>query len=133
MFKASLAGKLKRIFQMNKVTYDLPSESQEQEAIFVEIDECKTKITDAREIAKVTGKIKIFANSDKLPYGFLTKRIAEAHASDVKDLMFYSFEENHGTFGNIAERSMQFVYLFDSQYNPELGTMTELTLSTTET
>lgn len=121
MFERSLADKFKKIFDLSKVTYDLPGDSQEQEVIFVEVVTSKNSMKDGRFIAKVTGKIRVFCNIEKLPYGYFTKKILEANKADTKDLFFYEIEENNGTFRNIAERTMSFIYLFDSQYNPDIG------------
>lgn len=121
MFEKSLADKLKRIFDLDKVTFDLPSESQEQECIFIDVKTSAGRVKDGFFTAKVTGGVRIYANSEKMPYGYLTKRIVEAKPEDTKDLFFYDFEENAGQFRNISERSMSFIYLFDSQYNPNVG------------
>jgi hypothetical protein len=132
MFKASLKEKLMNIFDFDKVTFDRPSESMEQEGVFIEVEKAKCKVVDAKQIAHVTGKIHVFANIDKLPYGYFTKQIADADADDTSGLVFFDFEENKGTFRNIAERSLGFVYLFDSQYDPALGTINEINLSIAE-
>lgn len=132
MFEKSLKDKLIRIFDFDKVTYDKPGESQEQEATFIDVTLAMCRVIDARQIARVEGKITVFANSDKLPYGYFSKRIAEADPEDTKDLFFFDFEENKGTFRNIAERSVGFRYLFDSQYDPAIGTITSIDLTITE-
>jgi hypothetical protein len=133
VFEKSLVAKLKRIFDVKKVTLDLVSASKEEEVIFIEVESANNRIKDGNQISKVTGKLRIFANSDKLPYGYLSKKIAEAKPDDTKDLFFYDFEENKGTIENICERSLSFIYLFNSQYNPDMGTITELTLEEPET
>lgn len=126
MFEASLSDKLKRIFDLDKVTYASPSESQEQECIFIEIESAKNQIKDKRQVSRVLGKIRVFASSDKLPYGYFSKKIQAANTSDTRELFFYEIEENHGTFQNICERSLSFVYFYDSQYDPEQGTITSI-------
>lgn len=108
------------------MTFDLASDSQEQECMFIDVEEGQVRIKDAKATAKVIGKIRIFANSDKIPYGYLTKKIAEANPSDTANLFFHGFESNHGAYLNIAERSLSFVYLFESQYDPNMGEITEL-------
>ncbi len=133
MFKVSLSEKLQRIFDLDKVSFDQPGESQEQECTFVVVENALTKIMDARQVARVTGKIHVFAQVEKLPYGYFAKRIAAADPGDTKDFFFYGFDENKGTFRNIAERTMSFVYLFDSQFDPAIGILNELTLSIAET
>ncbi len=132
MFEKALKDKLTRIFDLDKVTYDLPSTSQEQEACFIAVEKAPCKILDGRQMARVTGKLHVFASLDKLPYGYFTKKIAEADWADTKDLFFFDFEENRGTFRNITERSLGFVYLYDSQYDPNVGELTSVNLSIAE-
>jgi hypothetical protein len=128
MFEKSLKLKVERIFGIPKVTYSLPSESRDQQAIFIDVKSCYSKLIDARQIAKVEGEMICFANADKFPFGFFTKRISEAEPADTKEL-FFGPEQNVGVIGNIAERKFTFMFLFDSQYDPSLGTITELTTS----
>lgn len=132
MFEKKLTQQLTNIFGFDKVTFDRPGESQEQEAVFIEVETANCKIKDGKQIAKVTGKLHVFASLDKLPYGYFTKRIAEAKADDVKGLFFFNFEENRGTYRNITERSMSFLYLFDSQYDPAIGIINQVNLSLVE-
>ena len=132
MFEKTLQDQLKRIFGLSKVTYDIPGQSQEQEGVFIEVSTCRPRIKDARQIARVEGKVHVFASLEKLPYGFFAKRLDLAEPEDVRGLSFYNFEENKGTFRNIVERSLQFVYLFDSQYDPAIGTITEVDFSYAE-
>jgi len=128
MFEKSLSEKLMKIFDINKVSYSLPSESREQECIFIEVDSAKSNVKDKIFTSKVTGKIRVFANEDKLPYGYFSKKIAEADAADTKDFFFYNFEENAGTIQNITERNLGFIYLYSSQYDPSVGSITSLEL-----
>lgn len=129
MFEKRLADKLRRIFDIEKVTYDRSGESREQEAIFIEVESSRNRIKDAREIAKVTGALHVFAPSEKLKYGYFSKAIADADPADTKDIYFYEFEENLGTYRNIVERKLQFIYLYDSQYDPNIGELTSVNLS----
>lgn len=129
MFEKTLTEKLQRIFDLKKVTFDHPSESQEQEGIFVAVESAKCKVIDARQIARVTGTLHIFASADKLPFGYFSKKIAAADPADTKDLFFYNFEEHAGTFLNIAERKLGFVYLYDSQFDPAIGDLSSINLS----
>lgn len=136
MFKAELSEKLKKIFALKKVTFDMPSDkfggedlpSHEQGVLFIEIANARTRIKDARQIARVNGKIRIYAQGEKLPFGFLTKALAEADGDDTENFFFYDLEENASSFVNIVERSASFVFFFSSQYNPEVGTLTSLNL-----
>jgi hypothetical protein len=132
VFEQSLASKLKRIFDFDKVTYDLPSESQEQEAVFVVVDKCISSIKEQTSYAHVEGKIRVFANAKKLPYGYFYKKIQEADSEDTKDIFFHEFEENVGRYLDIAERSLSFVYFFNGQYDPDKGTINQVDIQVEE-
>ena len=129
MFETTLKEQLQRIFDLDKATFDAPSESQEQECLFIEISKSRNTIKDGLQVARVTGKIRVFGNSEKLPYGYFSKCIQEADAADTLPFFFFEFEENAGSYRNIAERSVSFVYFFNSQYNPRLGTITSINIS----
>lgn len=126
MFEQELADKFKKIFEVGKVTYDLPAvDTKEQEILFIEITESKPSIRDGNATAQVKGKGHMFAESGKLPFGFFPKGIAK-HPTDSRDLFFYDFEENTRLYENIVERAFSFVYFFNSQYDPALGTLTSV-------
>lgn len=121
MFEKRLQKQIEKIFDLGKVTYDSPSESQEQEGVFIQVASSAVRVTGAKAIAKVEGTIRVFAASNKLPYGFFAKQIDSAKAEDKAGLFFHNFEENKGKYRNIVERSVAFVYLFDGQYDPAMG------------
>lgn len=133
MFEKRLAAQLQKIFDLGKVTFDAPGESQEQEGAFVVISSAKTRVKDGHEIAHVAGVIHVFGASNKIPYGFFAKKIDAASAEDRKGLFFHDFEENKGKFRNIVERSVAFQYLFDGQYDPALGRIETVNLQISET
>jgi hypothetical protein len=125
VFEKTLTAKLKNIFNVKKVTFDHPGESREQECIFINVENARVTIKDGREICRVNGTLVFYANNEKLPYAFFFKKIRDAALSDVKDLHF-SPEQNTGLYENIVERSMDFVYFYDSQYDPDLGILNEV-------
>ncbi len=129
MFEATLTAKLKKIFELDRCNFNLPGDAQEQETLFIQVESAQSRIKETRQYCKVTGSIRVFANSDKLPYGYFAKCINKADFDDTKDLFFFDIEENQGTFLNITERTMGFVYFFNSQYDPNVGTLTDLELS----
>lgn len=126
MFEKDLSAKLKRIFDLDKVSYDHVSATQEQECLFIQITTSKNRVKDGRFTGRVQGKLNVFANLDKLPYGYFSKCIDEAEVADIDDFFFFDFEENAGTIDNITERTLSFIYLFDMQYNPNRGELTSL-------
>lgn len=133
MVEASLQEKFERIFRIGKVTFDKTSESKEQEAVFVEIENSRSSLKDGLEVARVQGKILIRADANKLPLGFIIKSLGRADPADTKSLYFFDFEENAGQYSNIVERSASFVYLYSNQYDPAIGEITSVELSIAET
>lgn len=129
MFEKTLTEQLKRIFDLKKVSFDTPSESAEQECLFVAVESARNTIKDGQELARVTGRLRVYANSDKLPFGYFSKQIAKAEPADTMNFFFFEFEENAGRMQNLAERSVGFVYFFNSQYDPERGTMTSIDIT----
>lgn len=132
MFEDQLKKQLKDIFGVKKVTFDQPGESNEQETIFIEVEKSTNHISDKKYHARVTGTLTMVGNSDKMPYGFFSKAIDEAKNEDKKGLVFFDFERNSRIFRNIAQRTLGFTYFFDSQYNPNIGTITSVTTNVIE-
>lgn len=126
MFEKTLSDAVKRIFDLDKVTYDHVSESQEQECLFIQVQSSKNHIKDGRFQGRVQGKINVFANLDKLPYGYFSKCIDKASVEDRNAFFFFDFEENVATIDNICERTLSFIWLFDIEYNPNHGQLTSL-------
>lgn len=129
MFESALSTKLKNIFDFDKVTFDSPSESQEQEGVFVEVESSRVKVGDKYATARVTGKIRIFAQAEKMPFDYLMKQIDKADPDDKKDLFFFDIGLSQGRFLNIDERTIGFVFFFNSQYNPNLGTIETINIT----
>lgn len=132
MIEKVLKERLLRIFDLKKVSFDLAGDSQEQECLFVEVSRSNFRVVDAREIGQVVGTIRVFAQSEKIPMGFFAKAISEAPRLDTSGF-FFGPEETVGRFMNIVERKLDFTFLFDSQYDPSIGTITSLTTAYQET
>lgn len=133
MFEKELAEKMKAIFKVEEVSFDAPGDSREQKKLWIEIEEPKFKFSDKQVRAMVTGRGTIFGPNQSLTYGFLASAIEKADKALTKDLFFSAFETNANRFRDIVERGFTFVYFFDSQYDPEVGTMTSVTTSIEET
>ena len=131
MIEKLLLSHLAGIFELD-VTFDRVSESREQERAFVEIREAKVRLKEGRQTASIVGRLRVFAQAEKLPLGFLAKKIEAASLELTRGFYFYDLEENAGTYRNIVERSASFVFLFDSQYDPALGTLNVVNLSHAE-
>ena len=117
---------MKDIFEVSKVSFDLPGESREQDCLFIDIQSSKSSIKKTRENATVRGSILMYSNSEKLPFGFFLKKINQADEELTHDLCFFNMEENTRTFQNIVERRCNFIYLYSNDYDPEGGTITSV-------
>jgi hypothetical protein len=130
LFENALKAKLKRIFGVEKVSYDRPApDAMEQQCLFVDIDSSRSRVTHGKAVAKVVGSISLFANSEKVPFGFFNKKLHLANHSDTADLFFYNIDTNDKIIGNIVERRCGFVYLFSGQFDPDAGLINEVDLT----
>ena len=125
MFEKALQEKLEAIFEIEKVTFDMPGETREQDCLFVQIENTKSLVRDGSVHARVTGKGFLFAPAGRLPFGYFAKCIA-SHPDLSKQIFFFDIEENTRLYENIVQRSFSFVYFFDSQYDPAVGTITSI-------
>ena len=130
MFEDDLKQKFKEIFGVDKVSYSEPSESGEQLCLFIEVEDAFYSFRDKKEIARVTGNAVIIAPNEKIPFGFLSKRIAQAKPELKNDFFFFDFEDNTKRYQNLVERRFSFIYFFTGQYDPNLGTINQVNITT---
>lgn len=132
MFRKELEDNLKKIFGFEKVSLNAPSDSFEQDTLFVQIDQPNTRTSEGKVYAKVYGQLIVFSQHDKLTYGFFNKRIEKADVALTKKFFFYdtdvNVENSNARMQNIHERRTSFVFFFTAQYDPKLGTLTTLEL-----
>jgi hypothetical protein len=126
MFRSSLKTSLENIFGLKRVSFDTPGDTKEQEVLFVEIKNNVSRVTNGRAIAKATGTLSVYANQEKLPFGYFHKKINSANIEDTCNFFFHGFDSNEKYFGNLIERSLNFVYFYNSEYNPNSGLITSL-------
>lgn len=130
MFKKEMQAKLKTIFGIEKVTFDEPSESFEQDCIFIEILDCKSNTGQGIATSKVRGNLSIYSQKGKLPFGFFNKKIQQADSKDTGAFFFYDvdveLQNSQSRLIDIAERRASFVYLYSGQYDPNQGQITSL-------
>lgn len=128
MFEKDLEARLKRMFDFNDCSYADPSESDEQEKLFIRIEKADVRTYDARATAKVTGHLWVFANQDKLRYGYFAKRIARASSEDQSKFIFHDIDDNVAIRNNIDRRSVGFVFFYETQYDPSIGEIDLVTI-----
>lgn len=132
MFESKLADTFKEIFKVKKVSYDQPGESLEQYCLWIEIEKADLRVKDGRVVGRVEGQTMLRGTSESMPFGFFAKAIREAEPALTKDLFFSDIESNSRSFKNIVQRGFSFVYLFNSQYDPKIGTITSVILNVEE-
>lgn len=132
MFEKTLEEKFKKIFGVKKVTFDQPSDLKEQECIFIEVEDSKNNIKDGRVTMMISGNGSMFGVSEKLPFGFFSKAIKQADSDDTHDIFFHQLETNTRYYRNLVQRGFSFVYFFNSQYDPKIGSITSVTVSITD-
>lgn len=104
----------------------------EQEVLFVQIDEVKTTVKNGKVLAKVHGTGSISAPIDQLPFGYFSKRIAQAGHDRTKDFYFFQVDVNKGRFQDVIERTFSFIFFYSSQYDPDNGNITSIDFEATE-
>lgn len=129
MFEKALKAKLIEIFDIERASFDMPSESLEQEVLFIEVETARNRINDGVKTSRVEGNVKVFVNADKFPFGYFTKQIDKAKASLTADIFFFNIEDSKKIYKNIVERSFSFVYFYKDQYDPRQGTITSIEFS----
>lgn len=133
MFEKELADKFKAIFDVKDVSYDNPGESQEQEKLWVSVETPKFTFADKKVKAIVTGSAIMFGRNDALTFGYLSQCISKASNALTKDLFFSDFESNTLRFRDKVQRGFNFTYFFNSQFDPDVGTIESVTINTQET
>ncbi len=125
MFREELTEKLKAIFGFEKVSFDAPGESFEQDTLFVQVHEAPARVTGKLITAKVSGALVIHSQREKLPYGFFTKRMEKAESALTADLFLFDVDRDIATSPaktvNLCERRCRFLYLFSAQHDPNKG------------
>jgi hypothetical protein len=128
MFETQMVSDLKAIFEFDKVTFEAPSDSEEQECLFINVENTVFSVKPGHEYARVSGRLVVYANSQKLPFGYFYKQIDKADTDISSRFAFFEFEENAWRYRNICERSVRFVYFLNKQYDPEQGSITSINL-----
>lgn len=143
MFKNDLKRRLRAIFDFDKVSFNVPdySGALEQDTLFVEITGAPSSVTTqrgGRQTARVVGQLVVFSQGEtsskgdvqRFPFGFMTKRIAQARREFAASLFFYDVDidipSSPARLQNLFERRTSFVFLYDSQYDPEQGELTSI-------
>lgn len=133
MFREELATKLKAIFGFDKVTFNAPGESFEQDTLFVEVHECPSRVAGKKITAKVTGGLVVHSQAEKLPFGFFTRRMEKAASSLTTNLFLFDADRDVATSParsvNLTERRCRFVYLYSAQHDPNKGQMNEISFT----
>lgn len=134
MFRSELQKRLKEIFGVKKTTLLAPDyEAPEQDTLFVEIAETKTRPHGKDRCAcKTSGRLVMFSQAERITFGFFSKAIERATA-EAKDGLFFGPEfdvpDSPARRQNLHERQVPFTFLFDTQYDPDRGELESMNTS----
>lgn len=135
MFRKDLQRRLEAIFQIEKSTLLAPSLQFEQDTLFIQIDQANPRVCSkdgGRETAKVVGSLTVFSQDNRMPFGFFTKAIERADPELTRPFLFLDIDvdlaSSPARVQNIHERRTSFVFLYDSQYDPNRGALTSIEL-----
>lgn len=131
MFRKELSEKLKAIFQVSKTTFEAPSESFEEDTLFIEISSAPTRFSAGRvALAKVTGQLVVFSQEGKFPFGFFGRKIEQAAKEATIPFFFYEIDteilNSPARMVNLHERRCSFLFLFKADYDPNQGELTSI-------
>lgn len=130
MFENQLKEDLKLIFQPEKVTYQQPSEIKEQSVLFVNVEQPNPTFRDKVARFKVSGKCTMFGNSDKLTFGYFARCIRGASKELNSKFHFSEIDANTKYYQNLVQRDFSFVYFFETEYDPDTGSLTSVEFET---
>jgi hypothetical protein len=132
MFKADLENRLKTIFEM-PVKFEAPnygSEALEQDVVFVEVQKCRPRVQGDRILDKVMGQLVLFSRDDNVTFGFFTKAVERSTPAYRSGLSFFQMDtvlpESPARLQNLQETRSAFMFLYDSQYDPDKGELTSV-------
>jgi hypothetical protein len=129
MFKRELKDKLIKIFGIPKTTYDDPSDSYEQDTLFVSVSDANPRISSDTVSFEVKGTLTIYCQREKLQYGFFSRAIERA--SLFTGRFFFSnidtdIENSGARMNNIHELRCNFIYLYSGKFDPARGEITSV-------
>lgn len=125
-FETELKRRFQEIFRLKNTTFSKPGETEEQETLFIQVNESNPKISFKKEIYRVVGQGIVFAEVEKMPAGYFAKAIQMAPHELTKDFSFLKVDQSQDTFANIVRRSFDFVFLYSRQYDPNQGELTQV-------
>ena len=132
MFKKKLKKDLQEIFGVKNVTFNEMSEDYEQEKLFVNCSTINPRISSDKMSCRVEGSITVFAQDNKLPFGFFSKKIELAKNEFKKDFFFFDIDldvaSSPARIQNIHERRVSFIYIYQDQFDPSKGELTSLNM-----
>jgi hypothetical protein len=131
LFKKELQRKLEQIFQLQKTTFDTPSDSFEQDTLFIQISNTKQRISDKQIHFRVSGNLTVYSRKSAFPFGFFNTKLDQVKDSALRKGFYLVNGDNEidsaASFVDVHERRTGFVFTYSAQYDPNQGQMTSLT------
>lgn len=130
MFKKDLKNRLSHIFELPVRFEAIDWEAPEQDTLFVEIQRSRPRVQGNRITDKVEGQLIVVSQQEKWTFGMFTKAVERALPQYTKNFFFYEMDtvmpDSPARLQNLQEVRSAFVFLFDSQYDPDKGSLTSL-------
>ncbi|MDR3112932.1 MAG: hypothetical protein LBU09_00970 [Endomicrobium sp.] len=121
MYEEDLKIELMEIFDVEKVIMSELLYGGEQDVLYCNITNAKFDIGNGKECAQVHGIIEMTAAQNKLPRGWLHKRIAMITKEQNKKFFFSPQEDGISfAYGNklLSKYSVIFTYFYEGEFNP---------------
>ncbi len=133
MFEKDLERRLRTIFGVRKTTFNAPDfDAPEQDCLFCQIVDAKPRMQargGGRETYVVEGYLTIFSQALRIPFGFFHKKLEQGDPADVASFFFgkeMDIADSPARLQNIQERRINFTFLYDTEYDPNRGSLTSL-------
>lgn len=119
------------IFKPEKVTFGQPSDIKEQQVLFINIEKSDVRYKKKLKRYKVEGKLTMFAQSEKMPGDYYSTHVYEMPKALQARFFFSEFDANTKYYQNLVQRDVSFIYFYETQYDPDTGEITSVTVETT--
>lgn len=103
---------------------------KEQECLFISIEDNQVRFKKKLKRYRLEGRLTMFAQSDKMPVDYFATRIFEMPKALQARFFFSEIDANTKYYQNLVQRDVSFIYFFETQYDPDTGTITSVEVET---
>lgn len=130
MVEDKIKDNLRKIFGVQKVTYDMANETsiREQGVLFVELGGTSGRAGRNIMRTRTEGVIRIYAKNGDLPHDFFIKKIEMAPPELQKPFFFFEMDRREQVYQDIVEGSVRFRFTASRDHNPNRRKMAGITI-----